>query len=468
MGVVKNILFVFLIFLSFNVKSQIVRDTVLYDGNRYVKHIVKAGESLKTIARLHNITVADILNHNETQRNLYYNQLLYIPVFDNKKEKITETNNYEQIKSKEKKINYKEKFERKKRIDIHKEIESSLNFKNKKSKFNIALLLPYFIPRNDTMFNDFKNKEEQKSLYYINSEAALSYHIGVKLAVDSLRRKGINITLYMFDTNNDSAKTQQIINSDSLDIMDIIIGPLYSKNFKLLCSKYGNDKDKILISPLSKKIHALKDYSSVYQLTPSVRVQLITISDYITKHHLNDNIIILCEENFKGRGIYLNKLFSDQNLKSYSYNITSTKVDSIRNIFGPKQVVIIPSTNKAFVSKLMGSIGSIDSTSVIFGLSAWKKYDNLDINNLMFLNTHLPNPNILESNQHDSLFIKLFINKYGNTNFPKYTYIGYNTIFHFCSEYEVFKFKTLDNEKGKINFNVPLYHYVDYELVPCK
>ena len=85
-------------------------------------------------------------------------------------------------------------------------------------------------------------------------------------------------------------------------------------------------------------------------------------------------------------------------------------MDSIRKMFTEKQVVIIPSENKAFVSKILGSIGGMDSTSLVFGLSDWKKYDNLDINNLMFLDVLFPDPHYYSnSSKHDISFINLFL-----------------------------------------------------------
>ena len=76
------------------------------------------------------------------------------------------------------------------------------------------------------------------SIYYNSSEAALSFHIGVMLALDSLRKKGKNIVLHTFDTNKDTIKTHKLVDSKLLDKMDIIIGPLYARNFNILCRKY--------------------------------------------------------------------------------------------------------------------------------------------------------------------------------------------------------------------------------------
>ena len=147
-----------------------------------------------------------------------------------------------------------------------------------------------------------------------------------------------------------------------------------------------------------------------------------------------------------------------------TFTIEYTKVDSIRKIFTEKQVVIIPSENKGFVSKILGSIGGMDSTSLVFGLYDWKKYDNLDIHNLMFLDVKFPNPySFNKFSKHDISFVKLFEKKY-NTNQGKYTHIAYNTLMHFCSDFSLFRFKSL-RDGGKMNTFAPLYHYIDYELI---
>ena len=60
--------------------SQEKTDTVKFNNSLFIKHIVDAGESLKIISKKYNVTVSQILEANEMDRNLYYNQTLYIPV----------------------------------------------------------------------------------------------------------------------------------------------------------------------------------------------------------------------------------------------------------------------------------------------------------------------------------------------------------------------------------------------------
>jgi hypothetical protein len=315
------------------------------------------------------------------------------------------------------------------------------------------------------MFNDFEVTTEIPNIYYKGSEVALSFHVGVELALDSLRKQGRNICLHTFDTNKDTLKVNQIVNSKSLENMDIIIGPLYANNFRVLCKKYGNDTTKILISPLSKNIKNVKNYKAIYQLSPSFQVQTNIIKEYVLKHHNHDRIIVLNEKGYEGKSAYIKHLFKKHEKVVETFTVEYTKVDSIRKLFSDKQVVIIPSENKGFVSKILGSIGGLDSTSFVFGLFDWKKYDNLDIHNLMFLDVKFPNPySFSKSSNHDVSFVKLFQKKY-NTNQAKYTHFSYNIIMHFCSDFSDFKFQNVRNG-GKINTYAPLHHYFDYELVP--
>jgi len=442
MGIIRKIIFVFSLLFVCGLSAQTVSDTVVFDGDTYVKHIVTVGESLKSIARLHKVKTADIIDNNEIQKRLYYNQLLYIPISSN------------QPKGKETNLSIQ------KQIELADELQDT-------SVLNVALLMPYFLVKNDTMFDDFKDITEIQNIYYKESEVALSFHIGVELALDSLRKQGKNISLHTFDTNKDTLKVHHIVRSKALDNMDIIIGPLYANNFRILCKKYGNDTTKILISPLSKNTKNVKKYRSVYQLSPSFQIQINIIKEYVLKHHKQDRVIVLNQKGYEGKSAYIKNLFIQEGKVVETFTMQYTKVDSLRKIFQEKQVVIIPSENKAFASKMLGAIGGMDSTSFVFGMYDWKKYDNLDIHNLMFLDVKFPDAySFSNANIHDASFLKLFEQKY-NTNQAKYTHIAYNIIRHFCSDFSLFKFQNVTGG-GRINTYAPLHHYVDYELVPVE
>ena len=176
MGIIRKILVALLLICTCGLSAQTKSDTIVFDGDMYVKHMVQAGESLKSIAKLHKVKTSEIKQANDLNKRLFYHQLLYIPIYlDNKDEAIISVNRLilEEVK-----------------------VDTSIT--------DIALLMPYYLIRNDTMFNQYEDVSEIPNRYYNKSEAALSFHVGVELAIDSLRRAGKNIVLHTFDTNQDS------------------------------------------------------------------------------------------------------------------------------------------------------------------------------------------------------------------------------------------------------------------------
>ncbi|MBG65434.1 MAG: hypothetical protein CMP73_02105 [Flavobacteriales bacterium] len=439
MGIINYIFSVFFLIASLSLYSSSYvdqKDTLQFDGKTYVKHIVKGGESLQKIANIHNVQVVDILNSNEMSRRLYYNQVLYIPL---------------NLNNNNKKINFKSK------IDTSNQV--------KKDNINLALLMPYYLVKNDTMFNDFTDTNEIPFIYYKLSETALSFHVGITLALDSLRKKGMSITLHTYDTNKDTLKTMSLVKSGVLDNMDIIIGPLHAHNFEILCRKYGDDKDKTIINPLSRITKAVEKYNSVYQISPSIKDECLILRDKIVKDYKYKRVMIIHHNSEKNISLYLQNLFRKKMKNVELLEIQYTHIDSIRRFFNDYQIVVIPSTKQAFVSKMLASIGGMDSTSIVFGLSKWKNYQNLDVDDMMEIDVHFPVYNIFDKyNLDDQVFLNLFEKKY-NTNPGKYTHIAYKIIMHFLTNTKVFEFKNLSSG-GKININAPLYHYDNYELIP--
>ena len=196
-----------LIFFTINLTAQTSYDTVYFSGEQFVEHFVKGGESLKKIAKLHNVKTSEIKDANELNKRLYYNQLLYIPIYLNKvDEKPISVNSLV--------------LEKKNNLDP--------------SVVNLAILMPYYLVKNDTMFNNYDDILDIPSIYYKKSEIALSFHVGFELAVDSLRKAGKKIVLHTFDTNNDTLEVRKIIYSNKLDKMDKLSSDVIEKQLSEL------------------------------------------------------------------------------------------------------------------------------------------------------------------------------------------------------------------------------------------
>ena len=429
MGIKKYFFYLILFFVCKSSFAQQNHDTIYINNQFYIKHIVKYGENIDNISKFYDVSVKKILETNETSTTLYIGQSLYIP-FEN-----------ESVKSKYIKSN---------------------------KKYKIALLLPFYKNLNDTLVASFDDKEEAEDIILGKSKMALEFMQGVEFALDSIEKLGIEIHLNVIDTRNDSAKMIEVIRSRVLDTMDLIIGPIYSRNMDLVSKKYGNDKSKTLISPLSKSSEFLKNQISTVQINTPFKNQSKIISDFIEEKYNSKDIIICYDESEKGLALFLERKLNKSSNNIIKMNMIYTHIDSIRDQFLDTQIVILPSNNRAFVSRMLGTLGGIDSVFTVFGLSNIKNYDHLDIENLMHLDVHFPDPYYF--NQHikkDSIFLYGFEEKFLLTP-SRFSFVAYNIMMHFCVDEMRYDFDKFRMNSGKVNINAPLVRYENYFLERAK
>lgn len=429
MGIKKYLFYLIVFCLCSTSNAQQKSDTIFINNQFFVKHVVKYGETIDVISVKHNVSVNKILETNETSTKLYIGQSLFIPIEKKKSEN---------------------------------------NFIKSDKKFKIALLLPFYKNLNDTLIASFEDKEEAWQIVLGKSKMALEFMQGIDLALDSVSRIGMKINVHVLDTRNDSAKVVEIIKSKVLDTMDLIIGPIYSRNMDLVSKKYGSDKNKILVSPLSKSSEFLKNHTSTYQINTPFKNQSKILSDFIEEKFNSQNIIICYDEAEKGLALYMERKLDKSKNNILKMNMIYTHIDSIRDQFLDTQIVILPSNNRAFVSRMLGTLGGIDSVFTVFGLSNIKNYDHLDIENLMHLDTHFPDPYYFNPNsRRDSLFLYGFEEKFQSTP-SRFSYVGYNTIMHFCIDESRYNFEKFRMNSGEVNINAPIVRYKDFFLERAK
>ena len=426
MGIARGSIIILFLILSANLFAN---DTIRIDNQFYLKHIVGNNDSFSKISKKYRVSIKDIIEHNDINSDLYYRQILYIPLDS---------------------------------LDVIRDFQFN-RLKLDSSKINIAIILPFYVSRNDTLSKSFDNEEDANNFIYERSKVSLSFFQGAQLALDSISSLGKKINVFVYDSENDSAAVEQIINSNDLALMDIIIGPLYSSNIKLVAKKLNNNIK--IISPFSRNTEQISGHKNVYQINTPFKNQSELLVEQLKKYE-DEKIIIVFEEKDRSYSSYISNQLRKNNIIHYKNKLIFTHVDSIRHTFDSNQVVVIPSFDKVFVSKVLGSLGSIDSSFTIFGLSNWKDFDNLDISNLMKLNVHFFDPFYFNNN---SVFFLDFQKKYEkvyNMTIDKYSALSYQIIFHFLTDFDQFNFERYRFNHGFVNTNCQLVKYEDYELIP--
>ena len=429
MGIIRNLLF--LIFLCFSNIVVSTNDTIYVDNVSYIKYQVKVGDSMNSIADSFGVSINDIIKNNETGLRLYLNQILYIPFNVNR--------------------NTKE--------------PNRSNFLKLDQKYNIALLLPFYKNLNDTMVSSFDEKKEADKIIINKSKMALEFMQGINFAIDSLSKMGVELNLIVHDTRNDSLQIEKIVQSRSLGTIDIIIGPLYSKGLQIISDSYGYDNSKTIISPLSRSSDFLKNNKSTIQINTPFKTQSAIITNHIIKEHKEKNIIICFDENEKGLAAHIENSLLKKIQKVEMMSMIYTHVDSVRHQFSDTQIVILPSFSRSFVSKMLSTLGGIDSNFTVYGLSNIKTYEHLDYENLMYLNVHFPDPYFFNlSSKRDSTFLYDFEQKFVARP-SRFAFTAYNIMMNFCGPVNLYKLERYKMNSGKINVYAPLVHFKDFKLI---
>ena len=429
MGIIRNLLF--LIFLCFSNIVVSTNDTIYVDNVSYIKYQVKVGDSMNSIADSFGVSINDIIKNNETGLRLYLNQILYIPFNVNR--------------------NTKE--------------PNRSNFLKLDQKYNIALLLPFYKNLNDTMVSSFDEKKEADKIIINKSKMALEFMQGINFAIDSLSKMGVELNLIVHDTRNDSLQIEKIVQSRSLDTIDIIIGPLYSKGLQIISDSYGYDNSKTIISPLSRSSDFLKNNKSTIQINTPFKTQSAIITNHIIKEHKEKNIIICFDENEKGLAAHIENSLLKKIQKVEMMSMIYTHVDSVRHQFSDTQIVILPSFSRSFVSKMLSTLGGIDSNFTVYGLSNIKTYEHLDYENLMYLNVHFPDPYFFNlSSKRDSTFLYDFEQKFVARP-SRFAFTAYNIMMNFCGPVNLYQLERYKMNSGKINVYAPLVHFKDFKLI---
>jgi len=326
-------------------------------------------------------------------------------------------------------------------------------------------LLPFYKNLNDTMVSSFDEKKEADKIIINKSKMALEFMQGINFAIDSLSKMGVELNLIVHDTRNDSLQIEKIVQSRSLDTIDIIIGPLYSKGLQIISDSYGYDNSKTIISPLSRSSDFLKNNKSTIQINTPFKTQSAIITNHIIKEHKEKNIIICFDENEKGLAAHIENSLLKKIQKVEMMSMIYTHVDSVRHQFSDTQIVILPSFSRSFVSKMLSTLGGIDSNFTVYGLSNIKTYEHLDYENLMYLNVHFPDPYFFNlSSKRDSTFLYDFEQKFVARP-SRFAFTAYNIMMNFCGPVNLYKLERYKMNSGKINVYAPLVHFKDFKLI---
>ena len=193
------------------------------------------------------------------------------------------------------------------------------------NKLVISLLLPFQVDESDSLMANgidpsycYLSNRTRNSLYIYN---------GISLALDELKKKGYQIDLNVYDTKYDTNEVKNIIQDSTFKNSHLIIGPIYSKNIKLIRGFFFS-LNIPMITPFDIPNQALFRYPNMYKFFPSKVTQSAEIGNYLKAKKDDYNIILVSNKEDKKSAAYA-KIIAERFLDTIAVNDSVFEIDSL-------------------------------------------------------------------------------------------------------------------------------------------
>lgn len=502
-------------------------------------HTIQAGETLYQLTLKYNVTVQAICTANPglSASNFRIGQVISIPAqtaIQPAKENLSET---AAQTSSGKKTDWRDmhKVERKETIfsisrqyGISEEelIAANPELKKGKLKRGSFLFIPYpaskqpakeaektpaRIPSNEELFA--QNKQSLKKIQNIKAAVLLpftegknrdeqmrmvEYYEGFLMAVDSLKRQGVSVNLYTYDTKGKSDVTQSILAKEEMKNMDIIFGPAHAANVKTLAEFAEKNQTRVVV-PFSPEVEQVFKNPYIYQVNTPQSYLYSEVYEHFLRKFSKANIMFLdagTGQNEKAEFIKGMKNELKTNQVAYKHISNSDTLKILAAIDSTRENIFIPTSGKDLsltrlipqLTQIRRSYPNVDLH--LFGYPEWQTYTQDYLASFYELDTYFYSSfytnNLFPAAVRFTQEYRRWYSKDMANIFPKYGMLGFDTGYFFLkglaqegSQLENnlnrvqvtpiqtgFKFERVNNWGGFINRKVFFVHLTkDFELI---
>ena len=285
----------------------------------------------------------------------------------------------------------------------------------KVSKIKLAVFLPF-------KFNELELDSIQKMKEILSKRnlhtISLDFYSGILMASQKSADYGLSTELQFIDTQNDKNHIREVLNQNSINDIDAIIGPLIPSNFNFV---YSSEKFKgiPMIAPLSSK-PVIKG-QNIYQSVSSFIFLREKMINYLEKKidSTSNTLIIADSLNRSTEKILFSKFPHAKLLRPEIGDYMSTElvdslvIDSLPNkvIFESQNLSLI-----ANVTSLLNSLVSNERKIQLFSTYRSNFYDNINISrkHLGNIKFSFASGSIIRENDKSKEFENKFFQKFNN------------------------------------------------------
>ena len=237
----------------------------------------------------------------------------------------------------------------------------------KKQQYEIAVFLPFQLDSSATN-NRFV------------AAAALDYYMGMKLALDSLKKIGLVANVHVFDDNTVSPGLANILEGPEMKQMDLIFSPLQEKPAQAVAS-FAKAHGIPVVFPVQMPTAMVQMATNFIAYTAPVEAHVQTLARHLHAQYKGCTIVLInspiaadqqLEQEFKKAFMGVSTAVSKLKLQEASW----TNYQRFKSA-GGTQVLVSFSSDRAKVVGLLKA-AALDSSLIIVGQKDWLDFKELD------------------------------------------------------------------------------------------
>ncbi|HHC79741.1 MAG TPA: LysM peptidoglycan-binding domain-containing protein, partial [Flavobacteriia bacterium] len=157
----------------------------------------------------------------------------------------------------------------------------------------IAMMLPFMSNKSISFDSNAEDKKKRKAAKRLNR--VTDFYLGAMIALDSIKKQGVSVSVNVFDTENSIATISSILKNNRFDDVDAIVGPMFLNNVKFVSQGLRIDSLAI-ISPASSKDHSVFASKSMVKEVPSDELLANKVLDYIKRNYTGQHLIVIADD----------------------------------------------------------------------------------------------------------------------------------------------------------------------------
>ena len=237
----------------------------------------------------------------------------------------------------------------------------------RKALYNIAVFLPLQL---DSSANNNR----------FVAAAALDYYMGMKMALDSLKKLGFAANVHVFDDNSLTASLEEQLNSPQMKTIDLIFSPLQEKQAKIVAT-YAKQNGIPVVFPVQMPAAIVQMAPNFIAYTTPDPLLIQSLAAQIHREYQGYTVVLInspiaadqnLEQQFKTA---FGKVPTTQSkLKLQEANWAT--YPKFKPVGGPQLLVSFSSDRPKVVALLKAA--ALDSNMLVVGQKDWLDYKELD------------------------------------------------------------------------------------------